>query len=66
MKTEMIRTQITNLIKHPILPKISDGRFGQNDYHPLINLAALLGPPFAGQSLYWSVILIQNITYFRY
>ena len=53
MKTEMIQTQIANLIEHPILPKIDDGRFGQNVYHPLIKFAALFGPPFAGQSLYW-------------
>jgi len=58
MKTEMIQTQITNLIYHPILSKISDGRFGKNVYHPLINLAALLGPPFAGQSLYWSILAV--------
>ncbi|CAG8437917.1 6121_t:CDS:2 [Scutellospora calospora] len=47
IKTGKIQEQIANLSKHPIMDKMDGGKFGQN-VHPLLNLAALIGPTFAG------------------
>ncbi|CAG8451961.1 11906_t:CDS:2 [Dentiscutata heterogama] len=55
--TDNIQEQIVNLSKHPIMNKISGGKFGQNG-HPLWNIAAFIGPPFAGYSLYWSILCL--------
>ncbi|KAG9303247.1 hypothetical protein G9A89_013573 [Geosiphon pyriformis] len=52
-----IQNQIDNLAKHPIMSKIDKGRFGQNG-HPLLGIAALVGPPFAGFSFYWSLVAL--------
>ncbi|CAB4423764.1 unnamed protein product [Rhizophagus irregularis] len=57
MSTQNIQSQVINLSKHPILSKISNGRFGLNVY-PLVNLAILLGPSFVGQSIYWSILAV--------
>ncbi|RIA81677.1 hypothetical protein C1645_836594 [Glomus cerebriforme] len=57
MTTQNIQTQIIDLENHPISSKLKSGHFGQNHY-PMVNLAALLGPLFAGQSLYWSILAI--------
>ncbi|CAG8499887.1 2593_t:CDS:2 [Dentiscutata erythropus] len=56
--TDNIQEQIVNLSKHPIMNKISGGKFGQYGHHPLWNLAAFIGPPFAGYSLYWSILYL--------
>lgn len=63
MSTQNIQSQVINLSKHPILSKISNGRFGLNVY-PLVNLAILLGPSFVGQSIYWFVILFFKLLFF--
>jgi len=44
-----------HLEKHPLMVKFENGRFGRNR-DSFTNIAAVLGPPIAGYSLYWSVI----------
>ncbi|CAG8532111.1 18891_t:CDS:2 [Acaulospora morrowiae] len=62
-----IQTQMKSLSNHPILGKMTTGRFGQNK-HPFVHLAATIGPPFVGYSLYWSIfaiILLGAVTIHR-
>ncbi|RHZ47188.1 hypothetical protein Glove_587g12 [Diversispora epigaea] len=54
IKVQTIRTEINNMAEHPIMNKIASGKFGQNLY-PLLQTAALFGPPLVGYSLYWSL-----------
>ncbi|CAG8442740.1 1824_t:CDS:2 [Diversispora eburnea] len=63
-KVQTIRTEINNMAEHPIMNKIASGKFGQNLY-PLLQTAALFGPPLIGYSLYWSLfatILVASIS----
>ncbi|CAG8546102.1 8916_t:CDS:2 [Ambispora gerdemannii] len=58
--SQYIQKQAEELSKHPIMAKIENGRFGQNSY-PLIGIAAIFGPPFAGYSFYWSIVALSLV-----
>ncbi|CAG8628733.1 9784_t:CDS:2 [Paraglomus occultum] len=56
-KGDAITEMKERLEKHPLLVKFSNGKFGRNG-NSFANVAAMLGPPIAGYSLYWSVFAV--------